>query len=120
MSQAKDTEESSFSLLSKIIDGLLLLLTLILSVAVFFAIMNILLTITTILVIPKDSITVQQAYIVGAVRNFWVFFGGIFLLAFLIGHSDYHSRRLGEHKTSRILLWTFIIEIILIVIGLII
>lgn len=108
------------TLVLKIYNGLFLLLTLILAVAAFFAIMNILLSISTVIVLQTSDVTVRQLYIIATVRNAWIFVGGALLLGFLVGAFDYHSRQLGDKKTGRILLWTFLIEIVIICAGLII
>lgn len=110
---------STFPFVLKIFNGLLLLITLILGVVVFFAILDMVFIISTAIVARTTTdATVQESYIVINIRNIWVFLGGILLLAFLIVGIDYHTKRLSNNKTSRILLWTLLIEFMVIGISL--
>ena len=105
-------------ILASIVNSLLLITTLVLGVIAFFSILDILITITTYLVITDPlNTTVREIYVVATVRNFWIFFGGALLLGFLVGGIDYHTRRLGKNRTTRILFWTFAIESIFIIIS---
>lgn len=120
MDNTKNKADSDFPLAMKIINGVMLLVSMILAVATFFAILDLVFIISTSIVIRTGETTVQQSYIVTTARNIWVFCGGILLLGFLVGAFDYYSRRLGNEQTSRFLLWTFLVEIIIIAISLIV
>ncbi|MCB9458588.1 MAG: hypothetical protein H6670_02980 [Anaerolineaceae bacterium] len=111
-----DTDRS-FITAAKVIDGLLLVLSLGLSLLAFIAIQEILLTIAAPFAVQSAENSVQSKYIVVTVRNFWVFIGGALMLAYWVGSIDYHLRRLGSAKTRRILTIALTVEIILIAIG---
>ncbi len=106
--------------LRQLTNVLLIILTMILGVLTFFAIMDIVMTIGVLIVVQSPEITTQQKYTISTIRNIWVFFGGCLLLGFLIVCIDYHTRRLNNTKTTRILIGTFIIEAIFIGISTII
>jgi len=99
---------------------LLIIVTMILGVVAFFSIMDMLMTIGASVVIQSADITTQQKYTISTIRNVWVLFGGCFLLGFLIVSIDYHTRRLNNPKTTRILMGTSAIEVIIIGLSLII
>lgn len=100
----------------KMLNVLLIVLTSVLAVVTLFAIQDILIAITAFVVArtSEPGVTVQDRYIVVTVRNFWVFIGGLILLALLMVGIDYHTRRLGNPRTTKILLWTLFVEIIFI------
>lgn len=103
----------------KLLNIFMLIITLILSVVSFFAMLDIVLFVATLLVIQSpDSNTIQQKYTISSIRNVWGFISGCLMLAFLVISVDYHTRRLGNYKTTRILLLTLVIEIIIISIRL--
>lgn len=109
-----DKANSELPVWLQILNALLVLITLVLGVVTFFSIQDILLTVSAPLIINSADITVQQKYTLSTIRNFWALCGGAFLLAFLVVGLDYHLRRLGNPKTSRILWRTLVIEIIII------
>lgn len=112
--------DADTTIIFKVINGLLLIITLILSIIAFFSIQDILLTIAASYVIDPTDITVQAKYTLSTVRNVWLMVGGCFLLAFFIIGIDYHPRRLGKRKTRKVLLITLAIELVIIGIRLII
>lgn len=114
MTEAQNLETLDQPLMFKIFNGILLIISLILGGITFFAILDLLITLVAPLVIGSTDSTVQEAYIFVSIRNFWMFFGGCFFLGFLVVGLDYHTRRLGNAKTRRILLVTLVIEILII------
>lgn len=101
----------------KCLDGALLLITLFLGGISFFVIQDIVLVIATSLVVKSADITVQEIYTISTIRNGWMFCGGCFFLGFLIIGIDYHARKLGKMRTTRLLVITLIFELLIIGIG---
>ena len=97
----------------KSLNVLLILVTSILSIVAFFALQDILTVITAFIVAhtSEPGVTTQDTYIVITMRNIWVFIGGILLLTLLIVNLDYHATRINRAKTTKILLWTLLIEV---------
>ena len=108
------------SLAYKVTNGLLLAASMVLSLLTFVAIQDILLALIAPLVPTPTDVTVQEKYVLVTVRNMWVLFGGCLLLAYLIIAIDYHAKRLGQERVRRILLYTLLVEIILIGLSVII
>lgn len=107
----------------KITNVVLIIVTSLLAIVTFFAIQDVLVAITAFIVAmnpTEDWVTVRDTYIVITVRNLWVFIGGILMLALLVVTTDYHSRRIGNPKTLKILLWTLGIEVFFIALSMII
>ena len=109
-----DQSDPSPSLWLKLSNVLLLLITLILGVVTFFALMEIILTIAANVIVRTSEESFRQSYVLGTIRNFWLLCGGGLLLAFFIGAFEYHSKRLGNTRTRRILIGTLIIELVII------
>ena len=99
-----DKSKSNPSLTFKILNGLYLLITMILGVVTFFALLQIILIIAENIAVRTIDTPLRQMYTVGTVRNFWFVCGGGLLLAFLVGGFDYFSRRLDNAKTRSLLL----------------
>jgi len=120
MENMKVSTTSLLLVVRQFFNALFVIVTIILGVVAFFSLLNILLTISASLVIQSANVTVQQKYTISTVRNFYLLFGGCFLLGFLIVSIDYHMRRLSNPKTTRVLIGTFVIEVIIIGLSLII
>lgn len=112
--------DADTTIIFKVINGLLLIITLILSLIALFSIQDILLTIAASFIMDPTDITIQEKYTLSTVRNVWLMVGGCFLLAFLIMGIDYYPRRLGKRTTRKILLIILVVELIVIGIRLII
>lgn len=111
-----NTKISSTSLLlvvRQFSNVLLVIVTMILGVIAFFSLLDIVLTISAAIVIQTANVSVQQKYTISTIRNFYLLFCGCFLLGFLIVSMDYHTRRLSNPKTTRILMGTFMIQVII-------
>ena len=106
-----DTHRST---IFKVTNGLLLLASMVLSLLTFIAIQDLLLALIGPLIPNPDDVTVQEKYILVTVRNVWVLFGGALLLAYLVTGIEYHLKRLDQQRVRRILLYTLLVEIILI------
>jgi hypothetical protein len=115
-----DRTTSPSQLSSKILNGLLLIVTSLLGVVVFFAILEILLIVGQFIFMRTIDSTLQRSFAVVSVRNFWMLCGGGLLIAFVIGGIEFHIKRLGRARTRSILLRTLAIEIVIIAISLII
>ena len=113
-----DKSKTNTSLTYKILNGLCLLLTMILGVATFFALLQIILIIAENIAVRTVETPLRQVYTVGTVRNFWFVCGGGLLLAFLVGGFDYFSRRLDNIKTRYMLLRILAVEVLIIGISL--
>lgn len=108
------------TIMRQIMNLLLVLITLALSVVTFFVVQEIVLIIANHLILTSAHITVRQNNALATIRNFSAIISGLTLLSFLVFTVDYHTRRLEKPQTSKILLWTLLVEIIIIVIRLII
>jgi hypothetical protein len=109
--------DTSASVLSKVLDILLLIITLVLGVLTFLSILEILLTVGAFIVartVDPIEESIRQKYILITIRNIWYFLGGALFLGFVVGSVDYYPRHLGETKSHRFLLTTCLIEIIII------
>lgn len=104
----------------KVTNGLLLLASMVLSVLTFIAIQDILLALVAPLVLTGEDATVQNKYALVTLRNIWVLIGGALLLAYLVTGIEYHAKRLDQARVRRILLYTLLVEVILIVVSFII
>lgn len=106
--------------LHKPMNIVLIIVTSVLAIITFFAIQDILVTVTAFIVARTSSepwVTVQDTYVVITVRNVWVFIGGILMLSLLIVGLDYHSRRLDQPRTSKLLFGTLLIELFFIIVS---
>jgi hypothetical protein len=114
-----DKTKISPSLTLKMLNGLCLLITMVLAVATFFALLEIILILAENIVVRTVDTPLRQVYTVGTVRNFWFVCGGGLLLAFLVGGFDYYSRRLGNEQTRSMLLRILALEVIIIALRII-
>jgi len=108
------------SMVFKLTNGFLLVASMVLSVLTFIAIQDILLALVAPLVLNSEDATVQNKYTIVTIRNVWVLFGGTLLLAYLVTGIEYHAKRLDQERVRRILLYTLLVEIILIGLSVII
>lgn len=111
---------SNPSLTYKVTNGLLLLASMILSLITFIAIQDILLALVAPLILTSEDATVQNKYTLVTIRNVWVLFGGTLLLGYLVTGIEYHAKRLDQERVRRILLYTLLVEIVLIGLSVII
>lgn len=98
----------------KSLNVLLIIFTSIFAVIAFFAIQDILIAIAAFIVARTSSepwVTVRDNYVVITVRNLWVFVGGILLLILFVVNLDYHARQIGNARSTKILLWTLLLEL---------
>jgi hypothetical protein len=114
------TAESKLPIIAQVFNGILIVVTMILGVVAFFSLLDIVIMVSLPLVVQSAEPTIQQNYMISTIRNFYLFIGGCFLLGFLIISMDYHTKRLSKRRTTRILVQTLVIELIIIGIDLII
>ncbi len=103
----------------RLIDGVLLIITLILGAIVFLTVRDPLFNVGSQWIVQNIEGAIHQAYNMSALYNVWLFIGGAITLAFLIGSIEYYPKRLGEAKTRRWLLGTGVIGGILIALNLV-
>jgi hypothetical protein len=114
---SKVNTDTTFQL--KLLNGLLLLITCILSVVVFFGILEIIVSVANFVLIRTMDSPTQRAYTIITLRNFWMLLGGGSLAMFLIGSLEYHLKRLGNEKTRHILVKILRVEAVIIVLSVI-
>lgn len=103
----------------RLIDGVILVITLILGAVILLTLQDPLFNIGALWIVQNIEGAIHQAYNMSALYNVWLFIGGAITLAFLIGSIEYYPKQLGEVKTRRWLLRTCVIEVILILINLV-
>jgi DMSO reductase anchor subunit len=101
----------------KVVNGLLLLVSLILGMVTFLSVLNILAAIGSLIVVKTMDSTFQQTYTMVTIRNVWMLCGGGLLVMFIIGSAEYHSKRLDKPGTRRLLLRTLAVEAVISIIG---
>jgi|GEM_PF-6705391 len=104
----------------RVIDGLLLVATIVLGGAVLLTLQEPMFNIGAIWVVQNIEGAIHQAYNMSVLYNIWLFIGGGIWLAFVIGSIEYYPKRFGRANIRRWLLRTCVIEGILIVLNVVI
>lgn len=99
------------SVLAKLINLLLLLLTAVAAFFCFFAIQELLLTVAAYLIYHGMDSAVRQRYALITARNVWLIAGGALLVGLTIGGFDYFFKRLAQARTRKALLLILLVEI---------
>lgn len=99
------------SVLAKLIDLVLLLLTAVTTFFCFFALQELLLTAAAYLIYHGMDSSVRQRYALITVRNVWLIGGGALLVGLVIGGFDYFFKRLAQARTRKVLLLILLVEI---------
>jgi len=104
----------------RVIDGLLLVATIVLGGAVLLTLQEPMFNIGAIWVVQNIEGAIHQAYNMSVLYNIWLFIGGGIWLAFVIGSIEYYPKRFGRANIRRWLLRTCVIEGILILLNVVI
>ena len=104
----------------KVFNAILLFATLILGVAAFLGMMEIVTTIGALVLSNARMSNVQGSNALASVRNFYMLIGGGLMVAFVIGGIEHYSKRLETEKTRSRLIKTLVIEVVIIAIGLVV
>lgn len=99
------------SVLAKLINLVLLLLTAVTTFFCFFAIQELLLTAAAYLIYHGMDSSVRQRYALVTARNAWLIGGGALLVGLTIGGFDYFFKRLAQARTRKRLLLILLAEI---------
>jgi hypothetical protein len=104
----------------RLIDAMLLIVSIILAINAFLTMEDPILNIGAVWIVKNIEGAIHQANHLSALYNVWVFLIGGITLVFIIGSIEYYPKRLGEDKIRRRLLITCTISSILIFINLVI
>ena len=99
------------SMLAKLPNLLLLLLTAVTTFFCFFAIQELLLTAVAYVIYHGMDSAVRGRYALITARNVWLIGGGALLVGITIGGFDYFFRRLAQERTRKRLVLIFLVEI---------
>lgn len=104
----------------RLIDGSLLIVTLVLSGSVLLTLQEPMFNLGAMQIVQTVEGAVHQAYSMSALYNVWLFIGGGIWLAFAIGSIEYYSKRLGRPNIRGRLLKTCVILGILIAVNVVV
>ena len=98
----------------KLINLVLLTLAMALGVACYFALLELLLAIGARVLVETVESSVQRHYSLVSLRNLWMIGGGVLLVIFVIGLPGYLSKRMGERRSSKLLLITLLAQALIV------
>ncbi len=99
---------------NRLINLLLLLIILPLGFLTFFSLQELIWTIGAAVILPGGEGSVRSHYALVTIRNIWLLFGGVALLAFVIGSTDYFFKHSRELRARRLFLRLLALELALI------
>ena len=91
----------------------LLFLMVILVPLAFFALQEIVTMLAAFFILQVGENTVREGYVVVTIRNAWACTSGVLLLGFVIYSMEQHIKHLSSLRTSKILLATIVIELLI-------
>lgn len=115
-----DKNEPMSRSIDRLVNIVLIAPVVLLALAAFFALQEILLTVSARIIVANMDSTVRGSYALGTVRNFWLLGGGACLVGILIYVLDSAFKHWRTRRLRRLLLRVLAVELAIIGAGLVI